>query len=491
MSKQAWKCDVCGYVHQGGEPPESCPLCGADREHFSPLQLVASQPEPAASSNQWRCSICDHLHSGPQPPASCEVCGAAANLFEAVAAEISLCREAGIEKILILGAGIAGLTAAEEARKCSATAQITLVSREAGLPYYRLNLTRFLAGEVTAADLPVQPQSWFAAQNIALIEGEALQIDRPGQQVVLRDGRSFAYDRLVLANGSHPFVPPLPGATRDGVHTLRTLRDAELILQRLQPGLQCICIGGGLLGLETAGALARRGVQVTVLEGHPWLMPRQLPQAAGELLKAHLQKLGIAVHCGVQIQELAGDEHLRSVILADGRELPAELAVVSAGVRPNSCLPRQAELKVKNGLIVDDQMTSSDPKIFAAGDVAEHRGSLYGIWPASYAQGMVAGINAAGGAAEFPGLSLATRIKVLDIDLFSVGRLNLADASFRLVEKTANGSYCGLVCRDNHLVGAALLGDTSLAAVLKEAIEDEVQLPELPELQGMFPELVI
>ncbi len=488
MSKPAWKCDVCGYVHQGEESPLSCPLCGADREHFSPLQLMI-EPKSSPTSSRWRCTICDHLHNGLEPPANCEVCGAAANLFAAVGEETPLCGEAGIEKILILGGGIAGLTAAEEARKCSASAQITLICKETGLPYYRLNLTRFLAGEVSEQDLPVQPDDWFKEQNITLVEGEALQIDRSQKQVLLRDGRAFSYDRLVLSNGSHPFVPPIPGATRDGVHTLRTVKDAQQILQRLQPGRRCICIGGGLLGLETAGALARRGLQVTVLEGHPWLMPRQLPQAAGELLKGELQKLGIEVLCGVQIEELAGDEHLRTVLLADGRELPADLAVISAGVRPNSCLPRQAELKVKNGLIVDDRMTTSDPHIFAAGDVAEHRGKLYGIWPASYAQGVVAGINAAGGRAEFPGLSLATRIKVLDVDLFSVGQLGLADASYRLVEKTADGSYCGLVCRDNHLLGAALFGDTSLAGTLKEAIENEIQLPELPQLQGLFPAL--
>jgi len=353
-----------------------------------------------------------------------------------------------------------------------------------------LNLTRFLAGEVSEQNLPLQQSEWFEAQNIELVEGEALQIDRGPKQVQLRDGRIFGYDRLVLSNGSHPFVPPIPGATREGVKTLRTLTDAQQILRQMHPGLRCVCIGGGLLGLETAGALARRGVQITVLEGHPWLMPRQLPQKAGELLRQHLEGMGIQVVCGVQIQELAGDEHLRSVVLADGREISADLVVISAGVRPNSCLARQADLKVKNGLIVDDRMATNDPHIFAAGDVAEHRGRLYGIWPASYAQGTIAGINAAGGTAEFPGLSLATRIKVLDIDLFSIGQLSLPDASFRLVETVQGNNYCALVCRDNHLLGAALFGDTRLAGVLKKAIENEVQLPELPELLDQFPELV-
>jgi nitrite reductase (NADH) large subunit len=411
-------------------------------------------------------------------------------MFEALTEEASFCGSADIDQILILGGGIAGLTAAEEARKCLADTEVTLISKEFGLPYFRLNLTRFLAGEVNEEDLPVQTGSWFAEQKIKLIEGEALQIDRKQKQVILRDGRSFSYDRLILANGSHPFVPPIPGATRDGVQTLRTITDARKILERLQPGQACVCIGGGLLGLETAAALASQGASVTVLEGHPWLMPRQLPQAAAERLQAHLEEMGIKVLCAISIQELAGDEHLRSVLLDDGQEIPAEMAIISAGIRPNSCLARQADLKVKNGLLVDDQMTTSDPDIFAAGDITEHNGQLYGIWPASYAQGAVAGINASGGNAEFPGLSMATRIKVVDVELFSIGQLNLVDASYRLLEKFTGNNYCGIVCRDNHLVGATLFGDTSLAGVLKEAIENEVQLPELPVLKEFFPELL-
>lgn len=484
---KTWKCDVCGYTHQGENAPGSCVLCGADQDHFSLLALTTTTAaKPTAE--RWRCTICDHVENGSEPPQFCKVCGAASNLFAALTEEASFCGTAGIEKILVLGGGIAGLTAAEEARKCLAEVDITLISKEPGVPYYRLNLTRFLAGEVGEAELPMQTDDWFAERKITLIEGEALQIDRQQKQVTLRDGRSFGYDRLILANGSHPFVPPIPGATRNGVRTLRTIGDARHILERLQAGVNCVCIGGGLLGLETAAALARQGAKVTVLEGHPWLMPRQLPKTAGELLQAKLEGMGISVHCGVTIQELAGDEHLHSVILADGREIPAAMAVISAGVRPNSCLARQAQLKVKNGLLVDDRMTTSDPNIFAAGDIAEHDGKLYGIWPASYAQGAVAGINASGGSAEFSGLSMTTRIKVVAADLFSVGQLSLADASCRLLEKCDGDKYCGLVCRDNHLVGAALFGDTSLAGILKEAIEKETQLPELPEIMELFPD---
>lgn len=483
---KSWKCEICGYVHQGERPPASCVLCNAGEEHFSLLEIKPTQE--AKKTDRWRCTICDYIHQGEQPPERCVVCSAGRDMFEAVAEQPGFSSQADFEKILILGAGIAGLTAAEEVRNALPQADIKLISKEPGHPYYRLNLTRLLAGEISAAELPLQTDSWFAERMIDLVEGDALRIDREQKQVTLRDGRNYSYDRLILANGAHPFVPPIPGATRDGVCTLRTLEDAQQILTRLPGVNHCVCIGGGLLGLETAAALAKHGIKVTVLEGHGWLMPRQLPQAAGELLQQHLERMGIEVVCGAAIKELAGDENLRAVQLADGRELQTELVVISAGVRPNSCLARQAELKVKNGLLVDDRMVTSDPDIFAAGDIAEHNGRLYGIWPASYAQGTVAGINASGGEAEFPGLSMATRIKVVDVDLFSIGQLTPTDASYRLLEKTDGNNYSAILCRDNHLVGAALFGDTTMAGMLKDAVENEVQLPELPKVQKFFSE---
>ncbi len=484
----AWKCELCGYVHQGSTAPDSCVICSASKEHFSALELVTA-PAKTATTNKWRCSICDHIEIGRQPPKHCPICSATANLFEAFADEESACCDATIKQILIIGAGIAGLTAAEEARKCTKSARIVLINKEPSNPYFRLNLTRYLAGEISEQELPIQTEQWFNEQNIELILGETQEIDRQLRQVKLRDGRIFSYDRLVLSNGSHSFVPPIPGTTREGVQVLRTLQDAQSILERLQPGLRCICIGGGLLGLETAAALARRGTQVTVLEGNPWLMARQLPQLAGELLLQQLENMGIKVRCGVKIDELTGDEHLRGVLLNNGEELSADLVIFSAGVRPNSWLARQAKLKVGGGIVVDDRMTTSDPAILAAGDIAEHRGKLYGIWPASFTQGVVAGINACGGNAKFPGMSLATRIKVLSIDLFSIGQLNLDDASYRLIERCSDGNYCGLVCHDNKIVGAALFGNTELAGEIKKAIENAVQLPELPKLLELFPEL--
>jgi nitrite reductase (NADH) large subunit len=485
---KTWKCEVCGYVHKGEQPPEFCPVCGADRDRFSAL-VIRTERSAAVAAGAWRCSICDHLHSGSAPPLHCPVCSAPANLFAPEHTAEGSAGKTDVGRVLILGAGVAGMTAAEEARRAAPGVTIGLISREPGLPYYRLNLTRFLAGEVREAELAMQQRCWYEQQRIELLQGEVLALVPEARQVQLRDGRVLGYDRLVLASGAHPFVPPIPGATREGVSVLRTLTDARAIRQRLQPGQRVVCIGGGLLGLETAGALSRQGARVTLLEGQEWLLPRQLPRGGGELLQRHVESCGIAVRCGVQVRELVGDEQVQGVRLADDSEIPAELVIISAGVRPNSYLARQSQLKVKTGVIVDDRMFTSDPAILAAGDIAEHRGLLYGIWPAGYAQGVVAGINAVGGHAEFTGLAPSTRLKVLEVELFSVGQLSLPDASYELIEEESKGVYRALVCRDSHILGAALVGDTSLAQLLTDAIKDEVPLPELPELLKFFPEL--
>lgn len=486
---KTFKCDVCGYIHVGEEPPETCPICGVGSEMFSVVELVKTTA-PKTEVTAWRCTICDYVHEGPEPPDECPVCGVGSELFEPVPREISAPQLKDIEKrIVIVGAGIAGMTAAEHARKTAPRADITIVSDEPGLPYYRLNLTRFLAGEVGEQKLALQQRRWFDNNQIQLIEGEVTEINRTSCHIHLADGQDLDYDTLILANGAHPFVPPIPGATRDGVMAFRTLADARRIIELSPAGTRCVCIGGGLLGLETAGALTKKGAHVTVVEGFDWLLPRQLPTRAGHLLQGHLEKMGMAIRCGIGVKEIVGDEQVRGVLLADGEELPASLVVMATGVRSNTHLARQCELSVKLGIVVDDRMGTSDPNVFAAGDVAEHLGVVYGIWPTSFAQGVVAGTNAAGGQVEFSGMPPSNSLKVIDTDVFSIGQIQPPDASFGVLEEETNGRYRRFVCRDGRLLGAVLFGDTSLAGPIKEAVEEKTQVLQLVQLTKAIPGL--
>lgn len=486
---KTWKCDVCGYIHRGAAAPSSCPVCGAEEDCFSLFEITSEHKEPVVVGS-WQCGVCNYIHSAAKPPGLCPVCSATGSLFSPLhALETPASRGDDIRRIVVLGAGIAGVTAATEARRNAPHASVTLVSREESLPYYRLNLTRFLAGDIGEKDLNMQSQQWFEEQAIDCLFAEATSIDREQRILHLRNGRQLGYDRLVLANGAHPFIPPFPGATRDGVTVLRTLDDARAIQRRLAKGVRVVCIGGGLLGLETAGALARQDATVTVVEGFSTLLPRQLPPRAGNLLQKRLEAQGMTVFCGETVQELVGDESVQGVLLESGRQLEADLVVITAGVRPNSYLARLSGLTVHRGIVVDDRMVSSDPAILAAGDVAEHRGMLYGIWPAGYAQGNVAGCNAAGGSALFAGLAPSTRVKVLDVDLFSCGQIHPVDASTSQHESEQNGVYSAFYCCDGQLVGAVLYGDTRNAGILKDIIESGRQMSEIPELGELFPGL--
>lgn len=438
--RPAWVCPICGYIHYGEQPPEECPICGTLGDQFEAYRETAS---PYGD-----------LEAAPAEPAP---------------------QGAQAQTVVIAGAGIAGVSAAEALRKAAPQAEILLVSEESELPYYRLNLTRYLAGEVGADQLTLHPESWYREQRIQLQLGCKLSgLDAAKKELTFQDGSCLNYDQLILATGAHPFVPPLPGTERRNVTTLRTRRDADFLLAESQTNGECICIGGGLLGLETAGGLARRGVQVTVLENMAWLLPRQLNAAAASRLQAHLLSLGISVRTAARTRQLVGDRTVRGVELEGGECLPAGLVVISAGVRSNLALAQQAGLGVRQGIQVDDALRTSHPEIFAAGDAAEHGGTVYGTWAPAQIQGAAAGLSAAGQPAVFRPLPRSNTLKVLSIDLFSIGQFEPTGPAERVVEGGQDGSYACFLFHENLLLGAILLGDSSPAARVKQLVEEKL-----------------
>ena len=427
---KTWVCSMCGYIHYGPEPPEECPVCGASKDQFT----LSTKDET--------------------PP-----------VLEAPSVTVN--------HAVVVGAGIAGVSAAEAIRKFAPQAEITLISNETYLPYYRLNLTRYLAGEIGADQLSLHPDIWYNIHNIRLLRNtEARALDLGNKELHLSDGNRIPFDRLVFTVGSHPFIPPFPGAARKNVTCLRTRKDADFILAACHGSRMCVCIGGGLLGLETAGALARRGSDVTVLENQAWLLPRQLNETASHRFRAQIEAKGIKVHTKVSIRELVGNETVQGVLLEDGRTLPANVVVISAGVRSNIELARQAGLEVKQGILVDNKMKTSHPDVFAAGDVAEHRGMLYGLWNPAHTQGTIAGTNAAGQTSEFIEIPRSTTLKVLGFELFNIGVI-APDASTDIVFETElNGNYYFFVFRSNLLAGSILLGDAALSNQIKWVVEE-------------------
>ncbi len=477
----AWICLVCGYVHQGDAPPDACPICDAPPSDFEPHKTVP--PKRPTATRQWRCLVCGYVHEGDGPPECCEICNAPAEDFEPCVPSAAPGVAQGVggsRTILIIGGGIAGLSAAEAARQSAPDAHIALASREVERPYYRLNLTRYLAGEIGAEALDIHPPAWYEERRIRLlVNAETTELDLDGSKAIFSGNAPESFDKLILACGAHPFMPPIPGADKEGVAAIRTKRDVDEVLARLRPDMPCVCIGGGILGLETAGALARRGAKPTIIEGFDYLLPRQLNQDAARLLERRIQELGIVVRTRGAVKAIAGDACAEAVLLEDGASLPTALTTITTGVRPNSHLARRAGLAVNQGILVDARMTTSHPDVYAAGDCAEFDGAPGGLWEPARHQGAIAGHNAAGAHAEFGGLPRMNMLKVLGIDLFSIGAIQPADGSYREIAGEDDGVYRRFLFRDNVLAGAILLGDGSLSAVLTRMVREGVDCSPL------------
>ena len=472
MAAKSWLCVVCGYVHEGDSPAETCPICAATSEHFEAVEAPQKTAEPA-TPEQWRCINCEYIHAGDQPPDVCPICAVGPDRFEAVSSN-SQQQETHNETgtIVIIGGGIAGLSAAESAREAAPSATIILLTREEELPYYRLNLTRYLAGELNVEALPVHPESWYREHNIDIRFGTEVTAIAPTNKIIeIKGSDSLSYDRLILAMGAHPFVPPIAGINRQNIVTLRTKKDVDYILKAAIPGSRCVVVGGGVLGLETAAALARRQAQVSLIEGFAWLLPRQLNATASTYLEKSAQAQGIKLVADARIKQFDGDEVVRSVVLESGQEIPADLVIITAGVRTNSYLPRLAGLRVKEGVVVDSHLQTSVADIYAAGDLAEYQSIAYGTWSPAQFQGTIAGMNAAGGNSQFGGIPRSHILKVLDVDMISMGQVQAPDASYKTIEKITPDDYGLLVLRDDRLQGSILVGNTQLASQLKKLME--------------------
>lgn len=475
--KNTWKCQICGYLHIGESAPESCPICAASTSEFE--LYIEEALKIIENIQNWRCLNCEYIHVGDNPPDICPICGVAKENFEPyINKNSTILNNSKKSRIIILGAGIAGVSAAEEIRKNSVHTKITIISSEIELPYYRLNLTRYLAGVVSKEELSIHPKEWYATNNIDLICGKiAVDIDVVNCIITLDDSTTLEYDKLIIALGAHSFIPPSEGVYIKNVTSLRTVEDADFILENIKNIDSCICIGGGILGLEAAGAIAKRGIKVTLIEGSQWLMPRQLNEKAALLLQKHLKSVGIEVIKNARLKEIKGSESCQGIIVEDGREFETKLVLITAGVRPNTYIPRKIGLNVDKGLVTDNYLKTSDSKIFAAGDVTEHNGNLYGLWNVAQYQGKIAGLNAIGMEVQFGGVPRSNILKVMDIDLFSIGDFIPVDGSYQLLEKEEEDKYSLFVQRDGKIVGSVIMGNKALALKVKQAVENNVDFP--------------
>ena len=377
---------------------------------------------------------------------------------------------------VIIGNGVAGITAARALSE--AGAEVEIYTQEAHPYYPRPRLQSFLAEKIELEELPLYSAAWYEKRGIAVHLGiEVAELDPRVKQIILANGRRVSYGRLLLATGSRPFVPPIEGPDKGGVFTLRTIEDALAIKRWAEGSKRAVVVGGGLLGLEAARALMVLGLGVTVLEQGSYLLSRQLDAEGGALMRELIGSLGIEVALNACSQAILGDGQVTEVLLQDGRRIEGNLILISTGVRSNTRLAQDAGLEVNRGVIVDEHLQTNTEDVYAAGDVAEFRGRVYGIIPAAIEQARAAALNMLGEEAAYEGTIPSNTLQVMGIDCTSIGVVHPPEGDgYQELRKSEAQVYRKLVLKDGRLVGAILLGDRKDVGLISRLIQAETDV---------------
>lgn len=378
---------------------------------------------------------------------------------------------------VIVGNGIAALSAAESIRKNDKESKITMISNEPYNTYFRVKLSHILGHEYELEKLYVKPESWYERSNIdIMLKCSVKAVDVAKKTVYLNSGDDIKYDKLIIASGSHSFVPPVRGRDKKGVYAIRSLDDVNDLNQYIRDKRRGIVIGGGLLGLEAAWSLKQAGYEMNVIEFFPRLLPKQSDEEGSKIIENIVENSGIKLMLGTEVEEITGDA-VDGVILKDGRKVHADFVIFSAGIRPNVDVVKDSDIKINKGILVDEFMRTNADDVFAAGDVAEYKGKIYGLWTVAMAQGRNAGLNAVGMKTPYKEVPPSSTLKITGVDVFSSGDIS-GDNSISYSYKEGN-IYYKLFIKDNKLVGAILIGDISSSTKVKRAIDSEYDLREI------------
>ena len=445
------------------------------------LQDKENPKKKSAKTTLVKCLVCGEIFDSSLEV--CPVCGVGKENFVPVEVEDTGYRRDTQNLYAIIGGGAAGLNAAKAIRERDKTGSIYMLSNEAYPAYNRPMLTKSLVAGLDAEQIAVQEASWYEENNVCLLLGKnVVSIDTEKKEIHTDDGAKFKYTKLIYALGSECFIPPIQGADQPEVIAIRRLSDTQKVTELLPQTKEAVVIGGGVLGLEAAWELKKARCKVTVLELAPRLMGRQLDEGAGEMIKAVSEAQGITIHTGVQIEAIEGDGHVTGVRLGDGRVFPAQLVIVSCGVRANVAVAKAAGIETDRAVVVNSRMETSAADVYACGDCAQYQGINYAIWPQAVEEGKTAGANAAGETLEYTGVPAALTFHGMNTALFAIGdNGSNPDLVYRTVEfkDMARKQYEKYYFRNNRLCGAILIGDVSRMGEMTEAVEKRASFGEL------------
>lgn len=430
--------------------------------------------KPVGNTGLVKCLICGEIFDASL--ALCPTCGVGPENFVPVEANTVTYRKNTDRTYVILGSGRAAVSAAEAIRARDDSGFITMISLEKEHPYNRTMLTKAMFAGVEPKNYHFISEDWFEKNRVRRVNGVIAELNPEQKKVILADGRAFEYDRCVYALGSYFFVPPFEGCADPRVTTIRTIQDVEKVKRLLEDGKEAVLVGGGVVGLEAAWELKKYGCNVTVLEAAPSLMANKLDPAASGLLQKLVEKSGIRVIVNAATEKYEDG----AIVLKDGTRLPANVVVVSCGVRANSLLAEAAGVKLNRAIVVNDRMETNVPDVFAAGDCVEFEGMNFALWPEADNQGKVAGANAAGDDVRFASETYGMTMHLCNTELYAIGKTS-GNEPFRTVEfqDPVRGTLKKYFFLHNILCGVTLIGDTSDLVRVTELVNSGVCFDEV------------
>lgn len=380
-------------------------------------------------------------------------------------------------KYLIIGSGVAALQAAKGIRKKDPDSTITLVSKEEHLPYFRVRLTEAIASGASLEDLLVEESSFYEKNRIRILLRTAVtQVDYEKKEATLAGGDCIQYEKLLLAVGSQPFIPPYEGRHKENVFSVRTYRDIERLREKLDSMRRILVVGGGLLGLEAAHSLLQKGLEVHVCDFGPRLLGKQVNEKISARLQADLEKEGLLIHTGATLKEVVGFNQVERVILTDDESFDCDGVLFSVGVRAQTDLAEG--LDINRGICTNEKLETTHADVWAAGDCAEVNGNSYGLWTASMQMGKIAGENMTGGAECFSNPQLFTKLEIGKVKIFSAGSYEGDEAW----EETVDGTQVQIFYREGTIIGGILYGSTAKMSKVRKLIRTQTPQNELKEL---------
>lgn len=379
----------------------------------------------------------------------------------------------------IIGNGVAGTETAMAIRSLDNSSAITIITQSVHHMYYRPRLIEYLAGEINQDALFIYKPTLYDQKRIeVLFKTSVIDIDCSQKSLLLHNGSSIKYDKLCIATGASPNLPNIPGNTLKGVFTIREIEDADNIISHIThcSNKHVVVVGGGLLGLETAYSLAKRGFTVTVIEFFERLLPRQLDNDGAKMIQSMLQQKGLSFVLSDSVIAIEGTDAVQRVICKSGKTIDAGTVIFSMGINLRTDLALKAGLQINKGIVIDNFLKTSNPDIFAAGDPAEYNGICYGIWPAARQQGKLAGLNMVQPTHEYTGTVLSVSLKITGIDLYSAGDFNDINCK-QLVYKT-DTVYLKFLYNGSEPVAAIVIGDANIIKSARNVMEKKKELAE-------------